>query len=104
MRNQLGLVPWQPDPKSVPWPRPRDVRKLRMKEVHQLEPLTEYDPDLLSYRNLRLVIDYICREGDWVVSGRPIREPCDLVHMLREMKRSDKLDHLRLPRPDYDIF
>ena len=57
-----------------------------MTQVHQLEPLTEYDPDLLNYRNLGLVIDYICREGDRVVSGRPIRDPCDLVHRLREMK------------------
>ncbi len=101
--NQLGVISWEAHNQRGRPLRQSEVRQLRMRDVSKMEPLTERSPELLSYRNLRRVIDYLARTQD-SVGGRPIREPLDLITKLRELAARDRLDRLAPPAPDWDAL
>ncbi len=100
--NQLGVISWDAHNQVGRPLRQSEMRRLRMSDVYKMELVTEGAPELLSYRNLRRVVDYLQRTHD-NVQGRPIREPFDLVVKLRELAAAKRLDRLVPPAPDWDL-
>ncbi len=103
--NQLGWVPWAAGSQPT---ASKEQTAARRRWIAKLEAVTEPAADrwdaqpepkdelLLSYKNLRLMIEYRVR------NKTRLRDPLQLVEELRDLKRRERLQQL-IP-PSDDIF